>query len=113
MEFFGAGVEGVVVGEVVSCDPHPGADKLSLTRVDCGKGDPVQVVCGAPNVAQGQRIAFAPLGVTLPGGTALRRVKLRGQESLGMICSRRELGLGQEHDGILVLGDKSPLGHYQ
>ena len=110
VEIFGAGAAGVVVGEVVSCDPHPDADKLSVTRVDCGKGDPVQVVCGAPNVAKGQRIAFAPLGATLPDGTVLEKVKLRGQESLGMICSRRELGLGQEHDGILVLGEESSLG---
>ena len=110
VEVFGAGAEGVVVGEVMSCDPHPDADKLSLTQVNCGKGDPVQVVCGAPNVAKGQRVAFAPLGASLPDGTVLKKVKLRGQESLGMICSRRELGLGQEHDGILVLGEEAPLG---
>lgn len=110
LEEFGSELEGVVVGEVVECGPHPEADRLSVTRVAFGGRETVPVVCGAPNVARGQKIAFAPAGTVLPGGLKLKKAKLRGQESHGMICSERELGLSQEHQGILVLPAEAPVG---
>jgi len=99
----GPDLAGVRVGHVVECGPHPNADRLSVCRVDPGTGEPVDVVCGASNVAAGQKIAFAPTGVTLPDGTKLKKAKIRGVTSNGMICSERELGLSDEHEGILVL----------
>ncbi|MEZ5990508.1 MAG: phenylalanine--tRNA ligase subunit beta [Planctomycetota bacterium] len=93
----------VVVGEVVECGRHPGADKLSLCRVDFGAGEAVPVVCGAPNVAQGQRVAYIGVGRRLPDGTRIDEARIRGERSMGMICSERELGLGEDHEGILVL----------
>jgi phenylalanyl-tRNA synthetase beta chain len=106
----GPDLSGVVVGHVVSREPHPSADRLSLCRVDTGAGDPVDVVCGAPNVAAGQKVAFAPAGTRLPDGTKLERTKIRGVFSHGMICSERELGLGDDHEGILALEPSAPLG---
>ncbi len=106
----GPDLSGVVVGHVLECGQHPNADRLSLCRVDPGSGEPLDVVCGAPNVAAGQKIAFAPTGTTLPDGTRLKKAKIRGVTSNGMICSKRELGLGDEHDGILVLDAEAPLG---
>ncbi|MBL8896104.1 MAG: phenylalanine--tRNA ligase subunit beta [Planctomycetes bacterium] len=102
---FGAGIEGVVIGHVVSCAKHPEADKLSLTKVDFGAGEAVQVVCGAPNVRAGQKVAFAPIGTQLPGDLEIKKAKIRGAESFGMICSEKELGLSDENAGILVLED--------
>jgi len=110
LEGFGGDVRGVVVGEVVECGRHPNADKLSLTRVAFGGDEAVQVVCGASNVARGQKIAFAPVGCVLPGGVKLKKARLRGVESNGMICSERELGLGDNHRGILVLPPEAPVG---
>ncbi len=104
VETLGAGLEQIVVGHVVECGRHPDADKLSVTKVDAGTGELLTIVCGAPNVAQGQKIAVALPGVTLPGETKpLKKAKLRGVESNGMICSERELRLSDEHHGILVL----------
>ncbi len=100
------GLEGVVVAEVLSCDKHPDADKLSVTTVNLGKGEPVQIVCGAPNVAAGQKVMVAKTGTTLHMGDkelSLKKVKIRGQVSEGMICAEDELGLGTGHDGIMVL----------
>jgi phenylalanyl-tRNA synthetase beta chain len=94
---------GVVVGEVLECSRHPDAEKLSLTRVTTDGNDRLQIICGAPNVRQGLRVAVAKVGATLPGEVTIRRAKLRGLESEGMLCSARELGLGIEHDGILEL----------
>jgi phenylalanyl-tRNA synthetase beta chain len=99
----GPDLTGVVVGDVVERGSHPNADRLSLCRVDPGEGEPVDVVCGAPNVAAGQKIAFASAGTRLPDGSTLKRSKIRGVVSNGMICSTRELGLGDDHEGILVL----------
>lgn len=98
------------VGHVLSREPHPDADRLSLCRVDLGGGEAVEVVCGAPNVAAGQRVAVAPAGATLPDGTRIKRSKIRGVVSNGMICSARELGLeGDDGGGILVLaGEPAP-----
>lgn len=95
---------GLLVGRVLSCEKHPNADKLSLCAVDAG-GDALSIVCGAPNVAAGQWVAVAPRGSVLPGGQRIKRAKIRGVESNGMICSAAELGIGEDHDGILVLED--------
>ena len=100
---------GVVVGKVESCEPHPNADKLRVTLVDIGQEAPVQIVCGAPNVAAGQKVAVATVGTTLYSGEGeawvIKKSKIRGEESLGMICAEDELGLGNSHDGIMVLED--------
>ncbi|MFB3065082.1 MAG: phenylalanine--tRNA ligase subunit beta, partial [Planctomycetota bacterium] len=98
----GGGWPGVRVGGVLDVRAHPNADKLRLVRVDYGDGE-AEVVCGAPNVAKGQKICFAPEGTTLADGTVLKRRKIRGVESGGMVLSERELGLSDEHEGILVL----------
>jgi phenylalanyl-tRNA synthetase beta chain len=95
---------------VVEREPHPGADRLSLCRVDVGDEVPSPIVCGAPNVAAGQTVAVARPGTRLPDGKKLKKSKIRGVESLGMICSARELGLSDEHDGILVLETDAPSG---
>ena len=100
------GLEGVVIGEVVSCQPHPNADKLSLTTVDVGN-EMVPIVCGAPNVAAGQKVAVALVGATLYPFNGepftIKKAKIRGEASQGMICAEDELGLGEGHDGIMVL----------
>jgi len=98
-----AALAGVVVGEVLECGRHPGADRLSLCRVGFGGERPAAVVCGAPNVAAGQKILYAPVGTSLPNGVKLKASRIRGEISEGMICAEDELGLGPEHDGILVL----------
>ena len=97
------GLEQVVVALVREVRPHPNADRLRLCDVDDGSGTPRHVVCGAPNVAAGKKYPFAPVGSKLPGGLTLEKRKIRGEVSEGMLCSARELGLGQEHDGILEL----------
>ncbi|MDL2230777.1 phenylalanine--tRNA ligase subunit beta, partial [Alistipes sp. OttesenSCG-928-L06] len=102
------GLEGVVVGHVLTCERHPDADKLSVTTVDLGTGEPVQIVCGAPNVAAGQKVPVATIGCVLypageENGFKIKKSKIRGIESMGMICAEDELGLGEGHDGILVL----------
>ena len=103
------GLKGVVVGHVLSCETHPNADRLKLTSVDIGASGPVQIVCGAPNVAKGQKVPVATIGTTLytVEGEAwqIKKGKIRGEESHGMICAEDELGLGTDHDGILVLED--------
>lgn len=101
------GLEGVVVGEVLTCVQHPNADRLKVTTVNIGSGEPLQIVCGAPNVAAGQKVPVATIGTTLytEEGEAwtIKKGKIRGEESHGMICAEDELGLGKSHDGILVL----------
>ncbi|MFP4623399.1 MAG: phenylalanine--tRNA ligase subunit beta [Gemmatimonadota bacterium] len=94
----------VVVGRVLESLPHPDADRLSLCRVDAG-GEPLQVVCGAPNVEEGALYPFAPVGATLPGGLEVRKATIRGEDSHGMLCSERELGLGTDASGIMRLAD--------
>ena len=107
-------LEGVVVGEVLTCIQHPNADRLKLTTVDLGSGDPVQIVCGAPNVAVGQKVPVATIGTMLYDdlgvGFKIKKGKIRGEESHGMICAEDELGLGASHDGILILDDKLKSG---
>ena len=101
------GLEGVVVGHVLTCIPHPNADKLKITTVDIGTGTPIQIVCGATNVAVGQNVPVATIGTKLydKEGIAfdIKKGKIRGEESHGMICAEDELGLGEGHEGILVL----------
>ncbi|MDP7246052.1 MAG: phenylalanine--tRNA ligase subunit beta [Planctomycetota bacterium] len=111
VEVYGEGILDVVVGEVLECGPHPDADKLSVTSVEYGADEPAQVVCGAPNVRKGLKVAFAPLGSCLPGDLKIKKAKLRGLESRGMICSEQELELSESHAGILELDADAPIGH--
>ncbi|UAY57176.1 phenylalanine--tRNA ligase subunit beta [Arachidicoccus terrestris] len=108
------GLEGIVVGEVLTCVPHPGADKLKLTTVNIGQETPLNIVCGAPNVAAGQKVLVATIGTTLYNkeGEALtiKKAKIRDEESMGMLCAEDELGLGESHDGILVLPADTKIG---
>ena len=107
-------LEGVVVGEVLTCVQHPNADRLKLTTVDLGSGNPVQIVCGAPNVAAGQKVPVATIGTMLyddsGSGFKIKKGKIRGEESHGMICAEDELGLGASHDGILILDNQLKSG---
>lgn len=108
------GLEGLVVGEVLTCVQHPNADRLKLTTVNTGSGAPLQIVCGAPNIAAGQKVPVATIGTTLhtPEGEAwtIKKGKIRGEESHGMICSEEELGLGASHEGILVFDNEVTVG---
>ncbi len=108
------GLEGVVIGKVLTCEQHPNADRLKVTTVDVNGDTPLQIVCGAPNVAAGQTVAVATIGTTLytAEGEAwkIKKGKIRGEESHGMICAEDELGLGQSHDGIMVLDDTLKAG---
>ena len=100
------GLEGLVVGEVLTCEPHPNSDHMHITTVDLGEGEPVQIVCGAANVAAGQKVIVATLGTKLYDGDqsfTIKKSKLRGVESNGMICAEDEIGVGTSHDGIIVL----------
>ncbi len=100
------GLKGIVIGEVLTCEKHPNADKLSLTTVNIGKENPLHVVCGAPNVAAGQKVVVATVGTELYMGDksfTIKKTKIRGEESEGMICAEDEIGLGTSHDGIMVL----------
>ena len=100
-------LRGIVVGEVLTCEQHPNADRLKITTVNLGNGEPVQIVCGAPNVAAGQKVPVATVGTTLydEKGTPweIKKSKIRGESSHGMICAEDELGLGQSHEGIMVM----------
>tara|TARA_R110002012_G_scaffold206357_4_gene376256 strand:+ start:8996 stop:11422 length:2427 start_codon:yes stop_codon:yes gene_type:complete len=108
------GLEGIVVGEVLTCEQHPNADRLKVTTVSIGTDTPLQIVCGAPNVATGQKVPVATIGTTLYSeeGEAwtIKKGKIRGEESYGMICAEDELGLGKGHDGIMVLDAKLKVG---
>ena len=103
------GLEGIVVGHVLTCEQHPNADRLTLTTVDIGLENPVQIVCGAPNVTIGQKVPVATIGTALYSkdgeSLTIKKGKIRGEESHGMICAEDELGLGDSHDGIMVLSD--------
>ena len=116
------GLQGIVVGHVLTCEQHPNADRLRITTVDVGAKEPLAIVCGAPNVATGQKVAVATIGTTLytAEGEAwtIKKGKIRGEESHGMLCAEDELGLGASHEGIMVLEDSletgSPLAkHYE
>ena len=119
-ETLGASLDGVVVGRVLEVGPHPNADRLTLCRVDLGNGEPVQIVCGAPNVAAGQKAPVATVGTTVmmasrenPGekvAVKLKKAKIRGEVSMGMICAEDELGLSDDHSGIMVLDEDAAVG---
>ena len=98
-------LENFVVGRVLSAEQHPDADRLTVCIVALGEGDTAQIVCGAPNVAEGQTVAVARPGAVMPGGVKLKKAKLRGVESDGMILAEDEVGIGTAHDGIMVLDD--------
>jgi len=107
------GLKGLYVGKVLTCEMHPDSDHLHVTTVDLGKGEPQQIVCGAPNVAAGQKVIVADLGCVLYDGDkefVIKKSKLRGVESLGMICAEDEIGIGTSHDGIIVLPDDAVVG---
>ena len=107
------GLEGLVVGQVLTCIDHPNSDHLHITTVDLGSGDPVQIVCGAANVAAGQKVVVATIGTKLYSGDecfTIKKSKMRGEESWGMICAEDEIGVGSSHDGIIVLPDEVPAG---
>ncbi len=108
------GLAGLVIGEVKECERHPNADKLSLTKVDIGGEELLQIVCGAPNVAAGQKVVVATIGTTLYGEDGepwkIKKGKIRGEESQGMLCAEDEIGIGNSHDGIIVLDGAVPVG---
>ena len=108
------GLEGVVIGKVLTCEKHPNADKLKVTKVDIGEAEHVQIVCGAPNVAAGQTVPVATIGTTLYAENgksfSIKKSKIRGEISQGMICAEDELGLGQSHEGIMVLENRYKAG---
>lgn len=113
VETIKGGLEGLFVGQVLTCEPHPNSDHLHLTTVDVGTGDVLPIVCGAPNVAAGQKVIVATIGTKLYSGEeafTIKRSKIRGAESMGMICAEDEIGLGTSHDGIIVLPEDAPVG---
>lgn len=114
IETIKGGLVGLVIGEVLTCEKHPDADKLNITTVDYGEGA-VQIVCGAPNVAKGQKVVVATVGATLYPTDAeepfkIKKSKIRGVDSLGMLCAEDEIGLGESHDGIMVLDQSTKVG---
>lgn len=107
------GLEGIVIGEVLTCEPHPNSDHMHVTTVNLGEGEPVQIVCGAANVAAGQKVVVATLGTKLYDGEecfTIKKSKLRGVESVGMICAEDEIGIGTSHEGIIVLPEDAVPG---
>lgn len=107
------GLKGLYVGKVLTCDAHPDSDHLHVTTVDLGRETPSQIVCGAPNVAAGQKVIVADIGCVLYDGDkefVIKKSKLRGVESYGMICAEDEIGVGSSHDGIIVLPEDAPVG---
>jgi len=107
------GMKGLVVGEVLNCEAHPDSDHLHVTTVDLGRGEPQQIVCGAPNVAAGQKVIVATIGTKLYSGDetfTIKKSKIRGVESNGMICAEDEIGIGTDHSGIIVLPSEAEVG---
>ncbi|WP_356948264.1 YtpR family tRNA-binding protein, partial [uncultured Duncaniella sp.] len=108
VESIRGGLRGIVIGKVLTCVEHPNSDHLHITTVDLGDGAETQIVCGAPNVAAGQTVVVATVGTTLYDGDkefAIKKSKIRGVESFGMICAEDEIGVGSSHDGIIVITD--------
>ena len=113
VETIRGGLKGLVVGEVMSCEPHPNSDHLHITKVNIGEGEPLPIVCGAPNVAAGQKVIVATVGTVLYDGDkpfTIKKGKLRGEDSFGMICAEDEIGVGNDHAGIIVLPAGTPVG---
>ena len=110
VESIRGGLRGIVIGKVLTCEEHPNSDQLHITTVDLGDGQPTQIVCGAPNVAAGQTVVVATVGTTLYGPEGeefqIKKSKIRGVESFGMICAEDEIGVGSSHDGIIVITDE-------
>ena len=108
------GLEGLVIGQVLTCEKHPNADKLSVTTVNVGGAEPLHIVCGAPNVAAGQKVVIAPVGATVHPTEGepflIKKAKIRGEESAGMICAEDEIGLGKSHAGIMILPEDAVVG---
>ncbi|MCI7777955.1 MAG: phenylalanine--tRNA ligase subunit beta, partial [Prevotellaceae bacterium] len=107
------GLEGLWTAHVLTCEPHPNSDHMHICSVDTGKGEPIQIVCGAPNVAAGQKVIVAVVGTKLYDGDecfTIKKSKLRGVESNGMICAEDEIGVGNDHNGIIVLPEDTPVG---
>ncbi|MDR2556908.1 MAG: phenylalanine--tRNA ligase subunit beta, partial [Bacteroidales bacterium] len=107
------GLRGLVIGEVLTCTDHPDSDHLHITTVNVGQGEPLNIVCGAPNVAAGQKVVVATIGTVLYNGDetfTIKKSKIRGQESFGMICAEDEIGLGTSHEGIMVLPQDAVVG---
>lgn len=100
----------IIVAKILEVKKHPQADKLQLTLVDIGEKEPLKIVCGAPNIAVGQLVPLAKIGAILPSGLEIKKAKIRGEESNGMLCAEDELGLGSDHAGIMILGEKSKIG---
>ena len=113
-EQYKGGLKGLVIGEILEVSKHPNADRLSLTKVDTGNGSSLSIVCGAPNVKEGQKVVVAPVGSKLyhinGESFAIKKGKIRGEVSEGMICAEDEIGIGHDHDGIMVLGKKAKVG---
>ncbi len=110
VEALGAALDGVVVGEIVACEPHPNADKLRVCQVAVGAGAPLTIVCGAPNAHLGLKAPLATIGTTMPNGIEIKRAALRGVESNGMLCSARELGIDADASGLMELPADAPVG---
>ncbi len=110
VEALGAGLDGVIVAEIVACAPHPNADKLRVCQVATGKGEPLQIVCGAPNARIGLKTTLATIGARLPNGMEIKKAALRGVESNGMLCSAKELNLDTDASGLMELPDDAPVG---
>lgn len=113
VETIRGGLKGLVVGEVLTCEPHPNSDHLHITKVNIGEGEPLPIVCGAPNVAAGQKVIVATVGTVLYDGDesfTIKKGKLRGEDSWGMICAEDEIGVGTDHAGIIVLPADTPVG---
>ena len=110
VEPLGAGLDGVVVGEIVGCEPHPNADKLRVCQVSAAKDAPLQIVCGAPNARTGLKAPLAMIGAKLPNGVEIKQAALRGVESNGMLCSARELNLDADASGLMELPVDAPVG---
>ena len=106
----GEGLDGVVVAQIVAAEKHPQADRLQVCKVDAGQGEPLQIVCGAPNARVGIKVPLATVGANLPGGIAIKAAKLRGVESFGMLCSAKELGVDADASGLLELPLDAPVG---
>ena len=110
VERTGDNFDGVVVGHVLTCDEHPDSDHMHVVTVDVGASEPIQIVCGAPNIAADIKVPVATVGAVLPGDFKIKKSKLRGVASNGMCCSKRELGMGADHSGIWVLSEDAPVG---
>ncbi len=110
VEPLGAELSGVMVGEIIKAEPHPEADKLQVCHVNVGQPDTLQIICGAPNAREGIKVAVATIGSTLPGDFKIKKAKLRGVQSFGMLCSGKELELSSDHDGIMELSENAKIG---